>query len=319
MGESARTLMNMIIDYAGLFPPAKLDLETSLKNYLTYLKSEDRWALSSFVIPVAMLKDFPYDLMESDVNVQFSVLVNPLNSQSEKRDEVAEDVLRNLSKAGEIISKFIVHDRVSVPTLEVRLDHHLFTFGEEFIAFIVDALKEHVEGLGVTRVFFEIPFFGSTEKMFTQLVSVIALDATYPVGVKLRTGGTERHLFPPLHDLSGVIQLCAKHGIAMKATAGLHRPIRYYDEGLDVWRYGFINVFSAMMMASKHNLARQMILEILSETDITNFSFVDGLRWKEFVLTEDDIIALRSQVAISYGSCDFLEPLEYLRELGLLT
>ena len=105
----------------------------------------------------------------------------------------------------------------------------------------------------------------------------------------------------------------------MKATAGLHHPIRYYDEDLDVWRYGFVNIFAAMMMASKHRLARQMILELLSETDIANFSFDDGIRWKQFALTEMDVVNLRSQVAISYGSCDFLEPLEYLRELGLLT
>src|SRR5437763_11523343 len=50
---SLRVLLANSIDYAGLFPPATLDLKTSLQNFAEYLRSDDAWMLSTFVLPVA--------------------------------------------------------------------------------------------------------------------------------------------------------------------------------------------------------------------------------------------------------------------------
>ena len=58
MHASVRALLSRIIDYAGLFPPAKLPLEDALGNYLRHRKeSPHRWMLGRFVCPTARLQD----------------------------------------------------------------------------------------------------------------------------------------------------------------------------------------------------------------------------------------------------------------------
>ena len=46
MTAALRSLLANILDYAGLFPPAALPLDDSIRNYAGYLKSDDRWMLA---------------------------------------------------------------------------------------------------------------------------------------------------------------------------------------------------------------------------------------------------------------------------------
>ena len=318
MGDIVRILMNRIIDYAGLFPPAKLDLPTSLQHYTKYMMGDDNWALSHFVIPQKLLENFPLDLLSPEYNYNFSLLPD-LFTTTGSREAVAESFLKKLTVLVKAIEKFEEAKNVKIAWLEIKLNHHLFSFGEELLVFIVKSLSEVSKKFSLDMIFFEIPFQNSNDRMFSSLVAVLSLDSDYPSGIKFRTGGITPDLFPSLSSLSQAIKLCAKHGIAMKATAGLHSHIRHFDKDLGVWRYGYLNVFLAMMMAVKFQLSRQLILELLSETDVSQIDFDGEIRWKEFALTKTDIEDLRSSVAISYGSCNYIEPLEHLRGLGLLT
>jgi len=318
MGDIVRTLMNRIIDYAGLFPPANLDLPTSLQQYTKYMMGDDNWALSHFVIPQKLLENFPFELLSPEYNYNFS-LIPDLFTTSGSREVVAESFLKKLRVLVKAIEKFEEVKNVNIAWLEIKLNHHLFSFGEELLVFIVKTLSDVSKNFNLDRIFFEIPFQNSNDRMFSSLVAVLSLDCDYPSGIKFRTGGITPELFPSLPSLSHAIKLCVKHGIAMKATAGLHSHIRYFDEDLEVWRYGYLNIFLAMMVAAKFQLSIQLILELLSETDISKIDFDGVIRWREFSLTQSDIENLRSSVAISYGSCNYIEPLEHLRELGLLT
>ena len=51
-------LLNNIIDYAGLFPPAQLDMERVVENYATYLVGDDGWMLGRLLMPTARLDEF---------------------------------------------------------------------------------------------------------------------------------------------------------------------------------------------------------------------------------------------------------------------
>lgn len=51
--ETLRVLMNGLIDYAGLFPPAALDMATAVRNYAAYRAGEYAWMLGRFVLPAA--------------------------------------------------------------------------------------------------------------------------------------------------------------------------------------------------------------------------------------------------------------------------
>src|SRR5262249_5771937 len=45
-------------DYAGLFPPAALDMSAATRKYAEYREGEYRWALGRFIVPVARLDEF---------------------------------------------------------------------------------------------------------------------------------------------------------------------------------------------------------------------------------------------------------------------
>ena len=55
--ESLRALLARLIDYAGLFPPAALDLATVLANYERYSSAEESWMLNRLVLPATQLDD----------------------------------------------------------------------------------------------------------------------------------------------------------------------------------------------------------------------------------------------------------------------
>lgn len=58
MVSSLRTLLAGLIDYAGLFPPAGLDMETAVHNYASYRDGKHGWMLGRFVVPSARLAEF---------------------------------------------------------------------------------------------------------------------------------------------------------------------------------------------------------------------------------------------------------------------
>lgn len=55
--RALRVLLEGAIDYAGLFPPASLQMPDVIRNYETYLESEDSWALGRFIVPLARLHE----------------------------------------------------------------------------------------------------------------------------------------------------------------------------------------------------------------------------------------------------------------------
>jgi acyl carrier protein len=55
MSASLRALLAESIDFAGVFPPAKLPLEHALRNYLRYLNDPAAWLIGRFVCPATQI------------------------------------------------------------------------------------------------------------------------------------------------------------------------------------------------------------------------------------------------------------------------
>src|SRR3954453_21805469 len=49
--------LTSFIDYAGLFPPAGLDLQTTVANHERYARSAENWLLGRCVVPCARLPE----------------------------------------------------------------------------------------------------------------------------------------------------------------------------------------------------------------------------------------------------------------------
>lgn len=57
--QSLRVLLEGLIDYAGLFPPAALTMQDAVRNYARYRDGDYSWALGKFVVPKERVKEVP--------------------------------------------------------------------------------------------------------------------------------------------------------------------------------------------------------------------------------------------------------------------
>jgi len=70
VSEALAELLRGLIDYAGLFPPASLDLAIATANYTRYRQGPHAWMLGRFVIPAALVGEadpsFPLSVIATD-------------------------------------------------------------------------------------------------------------------------------------------------------------------------------------------------------------------------------------------------------------
>src|SRR2546422_7259388 len=77
MSSSLRALLAGSIDYAGLFPPARLPLDQAIRNYARYRTDPAGWMLGRFVCPAARLAElapFHEELFQQGTPFRFTAL-----------------------------------------------------------------------------------------------------------------------------------------------------------------------------------------------------------------------------------------------------
>jgi len=142
----------------------------------------------------------------------------------------------------------------------------------------------------------------------------VVLDETSMVDVRLMYALTKA-----IPDAAALIVACRDASVPFKATAGLHHPIRHYDDGLDTEMHGFLNIFAAAVRAAEHRLDRTDVQTILREENADNFRFLkDAVAWRDLTVSLDGVRHARDTLALSFGSCSFEEPIDHLRDLELL-
>ncbi|MCA9242540.1 MAG: hypothetical protein KDA32_01195 [Phycisphaerales bacterium] len=308
MTGSLRALMARLIDYAGLFPPASLDLETTVQNFVEYTASADAWMLGRLICPVARFEALA-PLIASGPRVSLSALCG----QADTPSEWSAQVVSAMRSAGEFVSGH----NASIDAVETRMP-----MGPRFA--IREALREVLAArsagpLANAPIFVEIARDEQWVDTCALIVSEIA-DAKAgdqaTLGFKLRCGGVTPDAFPTSEQIAIAIDACAHANVPIKFTAGLHHPLRHFNDGVGCDMHGFINVFTAALMAFQHGRGRDTLVSILESRDARAFEFSDAaLRFADLSVTTKDIAALRSLVT-SYGSCSFDEPRDDLATLG---
>ena len=242
IAKSLRALLEGLVDYAGLFPPAALSMQDAVRNYARYREGEYSWMLGKFVVP------------------------------RERADEVPGEY----------------------PTSILGIDEVKATSEAELSAF--------------------------AEGTFVEIANLDLLDAIERnhLRAKIRTGGITADAFPPIENIAAFLRACKEKGIAFKATAGLHHPLRcvkpltYDADAPTGTMHGFLNVFMAAAIVDRAE-------EVLREDDPRAFAFDDEVAsWREVQVSVKSIAEMRETFAISFGSCSFEEPISDLRALGLL-
>ena len=152
----------------------------------------------------------------------------------------------------------------------------------------------------------------------TPLLEVIA---RHGLRAKLRTGGVTPDAFPTPAEVLRFLEACVTAGVACKATAGLHHPLRgeypltYAPDSPRATMHGFLNVFltAAFLQAG---VAAADVAPLLEERDPTAIhADADGIRWRDWRLTRDTLVTCRRTAAVSFGSCSFEEPVHEVATL----
>jgi hypothetical protein len=114
---------------------------------------------------------------------------------------------------------------------------------------------------------------------------------------KVRCGGAS---VPSADELGRFLAACRDAGVPFKATAGLHHPLAAPG------RHGFLNVLAACAFADEAALAGPVELD------------ADALRWNGRSAGADELERVRRDGLVAIGSCSFFEPVDDLRQLGVL-
>ncbi len=311
---SLRTFLSQIIDYAGLYPPASLSLEDAIRNFVKYQSDPEVWMLSRFIIPAKRLSELS-QLAEQVFPREGVLSFSALGRGGKDVDEFVEYLkfdLADIHTFRELHGAGVVVDMFETPLPPFAMTDQSST--NDVVNKTADALNKN----GLTA-FFEVPFGEDWQVQAEKLIRALRKIKDKHVGFKLRTGGATPDVFPSSGQVASAIMAARDAGIPMKATAGLHHPIRGYNESVQTKMHGFLNVFGAGVLALSHGLDQNQIQEIIEDEDPANFIFSEAeFSWKNFTASNDQIAQARQSGFISFGRCSFDEPREDLQKLGLL-
>ena len=293
---SARALLEGLVDYAGLFPPAALSMDEAVAEHGRWRRSPESWMLGRFVLPAARLRDFS---RAADAHLPEPGAGEPWRLSALLGADVHGDsslvASFNRSHAG----------RAVVDAVELKAGSP-----EDADA----ALEALPAGLAA---FVEVPLGGD-------LHGILPVLRRRGASAKARTGGVMPEAVPDPADLARFLADCAAAGVAFKATAGLHHPVRAERALTDepgsprATMHGFLNVFAAAAFA-RAGAPLSEVEAVLREEEAPAFELQgDGLVWRSLRVPADALARARRDFATSFGSCSFAEPVADLRSLGVL-
>jgi hypothetical protein len=294
-----QTLLINAIDYAGLFPPAKLPMRSTVENYAAYVTSGSSWMLGRLIVPVARLDEF-----ESE-----AALLLPGSGMKPWHISV----LSTGSHSNDLARIRAFNDRYSPEDGEPRA----IIDAIEGKAATPDDISAAKELAAAMPLYIEVPLETDSGHL---------LDAIARIGARAkgRTGGVAEDSFPRSTHLARFMKTCIDAKIPFKATAGLHHPIRgryrltYEKNSASGMMYGFLNVLltAAFLFAG---LPIDDAVRVLEEKAVDAFHFEEtSVAWRGYHVSIGNIRKTRKLAATAFGSCSFVEPLEELRELRLL-
>jgi len=299
MPASAITaLLTGLVDYAGLFPPAALDMPDAVREYAGYRRGTHAWMLGRFVLPVGRLGEFEQDadaLLPRDVAGAWGLAVLAGPDLAETVKLVGEFNCRHAASGAAAVVADTLELKASTPAEIARMLPTLPTWLVPYV---------------------ETPVHQDPAPCIESL-------ARHGGRAKVRTGGVAESAFPTAAEVARFIVQCTRAHVPFKATAGLHHPLRgefrltYDPTSPSGTMFGFLNVFLAAALAQT-GAGEPDVARLLEERDPAALTFSgDGARWRDHHIPLEALRAARAG-AISFGSCSFREPVDDLTAMGLL-
>ncbi|MBT8214359.1 MAG: hypothetical protein KJP12_03975 [Acidimicrobiia bacterium] len=303
-GRSA--LFARLIDYAGIFPPATLSMDAAVDEYRQIRTGPRAEMVGRFVCSTSRLLDLATALTRTmrsgeDPWPLCVVFDQPPSTAASTAQAFAAE-MSGAATVELVEARIAVDEATAAPVTVNRL---------------VDACG----AVGPTAsVFIELPFTDATAQSIGALDVILAANRERPrtVGAKIRCGPTVSAI-PSVEVVASVIEWSARTRVPLKATAGLHHPVRTFNRDLGVHEHGFLNLLAALALAEEHGLDAERIAEIGGDTDAASFRLrAGGLDWRTLRAGTGTLMKMRSELFPGFGSCSFDEPADALADLGLL-
>lgn len=315
--ESLKNFASKMIDYAGIFPPANLDLPQAFHNYLFYRQGEFNWMLNKFIVPAKKLDDL--SKIAKEIKIDSPVPLSIIGSGGDTVQLFTENLKSDVKKIVEFLADN--GELFSADVYEIRLPKEITDQDEadDMLDLMISVSGELDPACGKeVPVYYEALLDEKYEATILKIVENIA-SLNNRCGYKLRTGGTDAAAFPTAEQIAFAIMTCAEFNVPMKCTAGLHHPIRHFNDGVNSYMHGFFNVFTAGILAYTSNLDEMELLEILNDEDADEFMFDENsFEWNEIEITNEEIREARTKLITSFGSCSFDEPVNDLKVMELI-
>ena len=294
--SALRALLSGLIDYAGLFPPAGLSLEDAARNFVGYARGPHAWILGKFVVPVERVLELRSLLAGNSDARDLAVSLSVLLGTEPMRDAALIQAEKARRSEKPQVSIDAVEFRPGSPAIVEKLSA---------------VLPQDVS------VFCDIPYQEDLKAWLTAIRQAGWF-------AKIRTGGITPESFPSSSAVAESLMQCKAYGVALKATAGLHHPVRsehpltYEANSSCTVMHGFLNVFLGAALL-ECGISKDQLIPILEDTDAAHFRFTDDFaHWRKLFVNADDIARTREHFAMSFGSCSFVEPIQDLQKLSLL-
>ncbi len=317
MNRCSENLFAGIIDYAGLFPPARLPMDQAWARFLDHRASSDGWMLARFVCPATRL-----DELERQLDAVGEGQSPPVLSTLGRGGETLDDFLEGVDQDAAAVRDFVSRNAglLRADAFEVKLPQ------AGGVAIAVEKAWRCLTDSGSTPMtpFFEVSLLGDWRPRLPAAAAAVRdtdRGATSPdrVGLKIRCGGLTAEEVPEPMAIAAAIATCRAIGVPLKATQGLHHPFRHHDPKLDTTVHGFINLFVASVLAYAHDLPVTLLTELVAEEDAGTFVFeAENLGWRDHTVSAEEVAVARKNMLTSFGSCSFSEPRDDLKKLELI-
>ncbi len=292
--DAAVSAFAHLVDYAGLYPPARLPLDEVARRYAAYRAGPHDWVLGRLIVPADRLVEANALATASGATPAARWPVSVLVGGAEAIPDSGRSVGDALARTDGVLQIESVESIAGTP-------------GE--IAAVAAAYP------GTLERFVEIP----ADPDPSPLMASLAEHACFP---KLRAGGVTADRFPSPAVAARFLVRALGAGMPMKATAGLHhairgtQPLTYAPSSATTVMHGFANMVFAAALLVAGRIDLELAEALLDDDRPEAFKF--GGRagsWLNAVVTYGEVAEGRRQLLRSVGSCSFEEPVAEARTL----
>ena len=268
-----------LFDYAGMFPPAELDLHAAMRAYEEYRLGEYAWALRCLVVDTKALSM----LRGNDVrDLRLSVTAT----------DASLDVIQQC-----------LADDLQIKMVELKTgDEDAIAHLKKCLPASVAAYVEIPIGMESSRLLDAIVEAGVHAKLRMGGVVDAAFPASAQVAATLKMLAERRIAFKATAGLHHPLR--SRH------------PFTYQQDSRTGLMHGFINLLCAAALVWFGGDANEAT-ELLEEQDATAWRVAeDVIEWRAQRWSLEQLRETRERFLMSIGSCSFTEPIHDLEALG---